>query len=49
MPKDIAHDFIDPTPDTYEAFQTAFDHFNADLFEGKLSPCLITLQRKRGE
>jgi predicted SprT family Zn-dependent metalloprotease len=35
-----------PTEATYEAFQTAFDHFNRALFDGKLPPCLITLQRR---
>jgi hypothetical protein len=30
----------------YGAFEQAFDFFNAELFEGKLSPVLITLTRK---
>lgn len=32
----------------YSAFEQAYDHFNADLFEGRLPLCLITLQRKSG-
>jgi len=30
----------------YTAFQDAYDHFNAALWDGTLPPCLITLQRK---
>lgn len=37
-----------PTPQTYDALQTAYDHFNGELFAGKLPACLITLQRQRG-
>lgn len=33
-----------PTPSTYNAFQAAYDHFNRELFEGRLPPCLITLR-----
>lgn len=39
-----APETIDPTGDTYGDLMRAFDHFNATLFEGKLSPCLITLR-----
>jgi predicted SprT family Zn-dependent metalloprotease len=35
-----------PTATTYTALQTAYDHFNAQLFGGQLPPCLVTLQRK---
>jgi len=35
-----------PTRDTYEALQHAYDHFNWTLFESELPNCLITLQRK---
>lgn len=35
-----------PTPETYEALQAAYDHFNATLFGGLLPACLITLQRR---
>jgi predicted SprT family Zn-dependent metalloprotease len=37
-----------PTPQTYDALQTAYDHFNVSLFGGDLPQCLITLQRQRG-
>jgi len=35
-----------PTGQTYGELQTAFDHYNWELFDGRLPPCLITLQRK---
>lgn len=31
----------------YDALYTAFDHFNAQLFDGKLPPVMIVAQRKR--
>ncbi len=36
----------DPTSRNYDSFTAAYDHFNRELFAGKLPPCLITLQRK---
>jgi len=36
---------IIPTQEAYSELQLAYDRFNADLFEGTLPPCLITLQR----
>ena len=33
-----------PTVDFYSALQNAFDHFNTELFAGKLPPCLLTLR-----
>lgn len=36
-----------PTQDTYEGLQLAFDTFNSELFGGKLSRCLLTLQREK--
>lgn len=33
-----------PTLDFYAQLQRAFDHFNEQLFDGKLPPCLITLR-----
>ena len=33
-----------PTASFYSALQSAFDHFNAELFEGNLPHCLITLR-----
>jgi hypothetical protein len=35
---------ISPTTSFYSALQGAFDHFNAEMFEGNLPPCLITLR-----
>lgn len=36
-----------PTTETYAELQSAYDHFNKELFEGKLPECLITLQREK--
>ncbi|WP_412557804.1 SprT-like domain-containing protein [Thalassospira sp. MIT1370] len=36
-----------PTVEAYAELQTAFDHFNIRIFEGKLPACLITLQRHK--
>lgn len=33
-----------PTRHFYDSLQSAYDHFNAELFEGKLPHCLITLR-----
>lgn len=33
-----------PTVEFYASLQHAFDHFNDNLFEGKLPPCLLTLR-----
>ncbi len=35
---------ISPTTELYAALQAAFDHFNVQLFENQLPPCLITLR-----
>jgi len=37
---------INPTRETYDAFQIAYDFFNWSLFNDKLPKCLITLQRR---
>lgn len=37
-----------PTAQTYTALEAAFDHFNKALFEGRLTPVMFTLTRKRG-
>jgi hypothetical protein len=37
---------LTPTKATYQAFQTAYDHFNRQLFQNRLPPCLITLGRR---
>lgn len=36
------------TRDEYGEYQQAFDHFNRVLFDSKLAPVMITLQRKKG-
>jgi predicted SprT family Zn-dependent metalloprotease len=33
---------------TYTSLDAAYDHFNRELFGGKLPPCLITMQRHKG-
>lgn len=38
---------LDPTRQNYAELQTAYEHFNAALFGGKLPSCLITLQREK--
>ena len=38
---------LKPTHETYAELQQAFDHFNAQLFDGQLPSCLITLQREK--
>lgn len=37
-----------PTTLTYTHLRDAYDFFNAELFDNKLPPCLVTLQRHRG-
>ena len=34
--------------ETYDALHSAFDHFNAELFNGKLPQCILTIRRRRG-
>lgn len=41
------HRIVDPTTETYRHLRHAYDFFNRALFEGKLPPCLITVQRKK--
>ena len=33
-----------PTLATYSALEQAFEHFNRELFDGRLQPCLLTLR-----
>src|ERR1700680_4694459 len=40
------HEYASPTAEIYGVFQTAYDFFNTALFDGRLPPCLITLQRR---
>jgi predicted SprT family Zn-dependent metalloprotease len=37
-----------PTPRTYNSLEGAYSYFNLKLFDGKLPPCLITMQRHKG-
>lgn len=37
-----------PTNRTYASLEAAYDHFNRELFDGQLPPCLITIQRHVG-
>ena len=37
-----------PTHETYAELQTAYTHFNRELFGAELPGCLITLQRRKG-
>ena len=34
-----------PTKEVYDPLQRAFDHFNAQLFDGQIPRCLLTIQR----
>lgn len=36
-----------PTSQAYGELQTAFDHYNRELFDGALPLCLITMQREK--
>lgn len=36
-----------PTLEVYDELQTAYEHFNRELFDGSLPNCLITLQRAK--
>lgn len=35
-----------PTTETYNALEDAYDFYNSELFQARLPPCLMTLQRK---
>lgn len=37
---------LNPTTETYDEIQRAFEHFNTELFGGRLPRCLITLPRQ---
>lgn len=37
---------INPTSETYQTLNSAYDFFNRQLFDSKLPNCLITMQRK---
>lgn len=38
---------MEPTDTAYSELRIAFDAFNLGLFEGRLPPCLLTLQREK--
>lgn len=38
---------LTPTQQICDELQIAYDHFNATLFEGRLPPCMLTLQRQK--
>lgn len=38
---------MNPTAQAYSELQRAFDHYNAQLFDGQLPHCLITMQREK--
>lgn len=38
---------MQPTEEAYGELQAAYDHFNGELFDGRLPGCLITLQREK--
>ena len=46
--KGAESDMSTPTEETYSELQTAYAHFNHELFGSQLPPCLITLQRRKG-
>ncbi len=37
-----------PTQETFNGLQAAFDHFNAELFDNRLPPVHMSVERKRG-
>ncbi len=43
---DLSDRTIEPTKETYDQFQEAYDVSEPGLFEGELPNCLITLQRR---
>ena len=36
-----------PTREVYDGLMHAYEHFNRQLFNGELPPCVITLQREK--
>jgi len=39
---------MQPTRELYEFFTAAYQHFNAALFDKRLAPCMLTVQRQKG-
>jgi predicted SprT family Zn-dependent metalloprotease len=44
----LVDEFVDPTKQVSGELSLASNHFNKHLFDNKLRPCLVTLQRHRG-
>ena len=48
MPSCVLHNTqMEPTDTAYSELRVAFDAFNKGLFDGRLPPCLLTLQREK--
>lgn len=39
---------MQPTRELYDFFSEAYEHFNVALFDGRLAPCMLTVQRQKG-
>lgn len=39
---------MQPTRELYDFFSGAYAHFNDALFDGRLAPCMLTVQRQKG-
>lgn len=39
---------MQPTRELYDFFTLAYGHFNDTLFDGRLAPCMLTVQRQKG-
>lgn len=39
---------MQPTRELYDFFTFAYRHFNEALFDARLSPCMLTIQRQKG-
>lgn len=39
---------MQPTRELYDFFTRAYGHFNEALFDGRLAPCMLTVQRQKG-
>jgi len=39
---------MQPTRELYDFFTLAYGHFNEALFDGRLAPCMLTVQRQKG-
>lgn len=39
---------VQPTRELYDFFTRAYGHFNDALFQGRLAPCMLSIQRQKG-